>query len=605
MRAASSVLRRKFVLVLIPFTILLTFIAFPSFCFAQTPAAATPRSLSGRAIKSSKPKLVVILVVDQMRADYVEKFGQQWTGGLRRMVDEGAWFREAAYRYAATETCVGHSTISTGALPSSHGMVANEWFNRDTQKTMTCTEDAKVKNVGYAGVVAKGGDSAANMLVPAFSNELKFQSGSGTRVVTFSLKARAAITLGGTNADAVTWYDVSTGGWQTSTAYPMAPFVEDFAKAHPVAQDYGKTWTAMLPASSYLYDSPAVGARFPAESGPALPHPLHGAAGSTSADKLFYGQWLGSPFADTYLVNMADDAVDKLGLGQRGGTDFLGVSFSSPDYVGHAFGPRSWEIQDILAQLDRDLGVFFAHLDQKVGRGNYVVALSADHGVAPIPDDMAKAGMPAGWFKVDDLKTAVSGALEANGYGKGDVKAVMGADIYFAPGVYQKLQSDPKALDSVMTAILKVPGVARVYTAEELENPPLMQNNIFMAEANSFLAGRSGDLLVVPDPFFPWDFSTATRPRPYGATHGAPYYYDQHVPILFMGYGIEAGEYFGAVAPEDIAPTLAALCGITLSTRDGHVLAQAIAKHGAVRDGRTRLNAGAAGAAASTAGAKP
>jgi predicted AlkP superfamily pyrophosphatase or phosphodiesterase len=593
MRAGSSVLWRKF-------SFGLVLLIFPSFSLAQRPAGTA--SALTRGAKSSKPKLVVILVVDQMRADYVEKFGQQWTGGLRRMVDEGAWFREAAYRYAATETCVGHSTISTGALPSSHGMIGNEWFDRDTQKTMTCTEDPKVKNVGYAGATAKGGDSAANMLLPAFSNELKFQSGSGTRVVTFSLKARAAITLGGTNADAVTWFDAASGAWLTSSAYPVAPFVENFVKAHPVTQDYGKTWTAMLPASAYLYDSTAVGAKFAAESGAALPHPLHGAAGSTAADKLFYLQWQASPYADSYLAKMADDAVDQLGLGQRGATDFLGVSFSSPDYVGHAFGPRSWEIQDVLAQLDRDLGEFFAHLDQKVGRGNYVVALTADHGVAPIPDDMAKAGMPAGWFKVDDLKTAVSSALEANGYAKDSVAAVMGADIYFAPGVYDRLQSEPKAMQAVMTAILKVPGVANVYTAEELENPPVMPNNIFVAEANSFLKSRSGDLLVAPDPFFPWDFSTATRPRQYGATHGTPYYYDQHVPILFMGYGIEAGEYFGAVAPADIAPTLAALCGITLSTRDGHVLAQAIAKQGAMRGGRTRLNAGASGAAA---GAKP
>jgi predicted AlkP superfamily pyrophosphatase or phosphodiesterase len=576
MRAGSSVLWRKF-------SFALVLLIIPSFSFAQKPAG-TASALTSSA-KPSKPKLVVILVVDQMRADYVEKFGQQWTGGLRRMVDQGAWFREAAYRYAATETCVGHSTISTGALPASHGIIGNEWFDRDSQKSMTCTEDPKVKNVGYAGAAVEGGDSAVNMLLPAFSNELKFQSGSGTRVVTFSLKARAAITLGGTNADAVTWYDVTNGAWLTSSAYPVAPFVENFVKAHPVAADYGKTWTAMLPASAYLYDSTAVGAKFAAESGAALPHPLHGAAGSTAADKLFYLQWQASPYADTYLTKMADDAVDQLGLGQRGGTDFLGVSFSSPDYVGHAFGPRSWEIQDVLAQLDRDLGEFFAHVDQKVGRGNYVVALTADHGVAPIPDDMAKARVSAGWFKVDDLRTAVSGALEANGYPKDSVAAVMGPDIYFAPGVYDRLQSEPKAMQAVMTAILRVPGVANVYTAEELENPPVMQNNIFMAEANSFLKSRSGDLLVAPDPFFPWDFSTPTRPRQYGATHGTPYYYDQHVPVLFMGYGIEAGEYFGAVAPADIAPTLAALCGITLATRDGHVLAQAMAKQGAVRGG--------------------
>src|ERR1700722_2331827 len=215
MRAGSSVLWRKF-------SFALVLLIIPSFSFAQKPAG-TASALTSSA-KPSKPKLVVILVVDQMRADYVEKFGQQWTGGLRRMVDQGAWFREAAYRYAATETCVGHSTISTGALPASDGIIGNEWFDRDSQKSMTCTEDPKVKNVGYAGAAVEGGDSAVNMLLPAFSNELKFQSGSGTRVVTFSLKARAAITLGGTNADAVTWYDVTSGAWLTSSAYPVAPF---------------------------------------------------------------------------------------------------------------------------------------------------------------------------------------------------------------------------------------------------------------------------------------------------------------------------------------------------------------------------------------------
>jgi hypothetical protein len=151
--------------------------------------------------------LVVLLVVDQMRADYIEKFRSQWSGGLKRLVQEGAWFRNAAYPYAATETCVGHATISTGAFPTTHGMVLNEWWDRGSQKEVTCTEDPKVKNIGYAGATVKGGNSAAKMLIPAFSDELKFQSGSGTRVVTFSLKARAAITLAGRLGDAVTWYD--------------------------------------------------------------------------------------------------------------------------------------------------------------------------------------------------------------------------------------------------------------------------------------------------------------------------------------------------------------------------------------------------------------
>ncbi|MGC1366817.1 MAG: alkaline phosphatase family protein, partial [Candidatus Acidiferrum sp.] len=204
---------------------------------APNTAAQAPKMAGAKA--STRPKLVVMLVVDQMRADYVDKFQAHWTGGLKRLVEEGAWFREAAYPYAATETCVGHSTISTGAFPATHGMVSNAWWDRERKKSVTCTDDSNVKNTGYGGVAVKGGDSPSRMLVPAFADELKYQAGAGTRVVTFSLKARAAITMGGHQGDAVTWFDPATGAWTTSSAYPMVPFVEEYAKAHPVSNDYG------------------------------------------------------------------------------------------------------------------------------------------------------------------------------------------------------------------------------------------------------------------------------------------------------------------------------------------------------------------------------
>src|SRR3977135_132857 len=184
---------------------LATSISFVPRIAAQGPPA---RAVVPKASKApARPKLVVLLVVDQMRGDYVDKFLGQWTGGLRRLVEEGAWFRDAAYPYAATETCVGHATISTGAFPASHAMVANQWWDRESQKMVTCTADPSAKNSGYAGVSAKGGDSAWRMEVPAFAEELKFQTNGATRVVTFSLKARAAITMGGHKADAVTWAD--------------------------------------------------------------------------------------------------------------------------------------------------------------------------------------------------------------------------------------------------------------------------------------------------------------------------------------------------------------------------------------------------------------
>lgn len=525
-----------------------------------------------------RPKLVVLLVVDQMRADYVDKFRAQWTGGLKRLVEEGAWFRDAAYPYAATETCVGHATISTGAFPATHGMISNEWWDRDLQKTVTCTADSKVKNIGYAGATVKGGDSAGKMLVPAFADELKFQTGGSPRVVSFSLKARAAITMAGRLGDAVTWFDAGVGAWTTSSAYPVAPFVEEYAKEHPVARDYAKTWAPMLPASAYLYDATATGAVPPAGLGAAFPHPLRGKPDSTGPDPAFYYQWQTSPYADTYLTRIAETAVDKLELGARAGTDFLGVSYSSVDYVGHAFGPRSWEIQDVLVRLDQDLAELFAHLDKKIGKGNYVVALSADHGVVPIPEDLQKTGMDAGWLNVESVKERVEKSLEPFNYAKPEIAEVGASDVYFTPGTYDKLKNDPAALRAVLDAIQGVPGVAHVYRAEELNDRPTTQSPMMKAEAAGFLKARSGDLLIVPKPYWPWDFSTPGKPRQYGTTHGTPYRYDQRVPVLLMGYGIQPGEYHNAITPADIAPTLAALCGITLVPRDGRVLAEALTK---------------------------
>jgi predicted AlkP superfamily pyrophosphatase or phosphodiesterase len=537
---------------------------------AISPAAAqTPKSLQ-------RPKLVVLLVVDQMRGDYVDKFRGQWTGGLKRLVDEGAWFREAAYPYAATETCVGHATISTGAFPATHGMIANGWWDRETQKMVTCTADPNAKNSGYAGATAKGGDTAWRMLVPSFAEELKFQTGGATRVVTFSLKARAAITMAGHKADAATWFD--NGGWMTSSAYGTMPFIEDYVSTHPVKADYGKTWNLSLPESAYWYDEKATGAGPPTGWGSTFPHSLRGKGDAAEPDAEFYEQWGSSPFADTYLTRLAETAVDQLGLGKSGATDFLGVSYSSVDYVGHEFGPRSREIQDILVTLDRDLAELFAHLDKKVGRANYVVAFSADHGVVPIPEDMAKTGADAGVLHLPELQEKIEKSLEPFNLAKPAIARIASSDIYFAPGVYDRMKDVGDALQAVSDAALSQPGAAAVYWAEEVQGRPATQNPIRSAIANSYFQGRSGDLVIVPKPYWLVDGTPAGKTRTYGTGHGTPYNYDQHVPILLMGYGIQPGDYYREVTPADIAPTLATLCGITLAPRDGHVLAEALAK---------------------------
>jgi len=556
------------------FVMSLTALFSPIFLWSQTACASRTAHKSAATGSAARPKLVVLLVVDQMRADYVDKFQGQWTGGLKRMLQEGAWFREAAYPYAATETCVGHATISTGALPTTHGLVANAWWDRDSQKMVTCTADPKAANSAYGGAPAAGGDSAWRMRVPSFAEELRFQTGGATRVVTFSLKARAAITMAGHKADAVTWLD--KGSWITSSAYGSMPFVETYVKANPITSDFGKVWDLSLAKSAYSYDETATGAVAPPGWSLTFPHALRGKSDNETPDAAFFDEWNNSPFADTYLTRLAETAVDQLGLGKSGGTDFLGVSYSSVDYVGHAFGPRSWEVQDILLRLDKDLADLFSHLDTMVGRGNYVVALSADHGVVPVPEDMQKTGADAGVLHVPEIQEKIEKAIEPFNYTKPVVARITSADIYFSTGIYDRLKTDPPALRAVLDAIRSVTGVAEVYRAEEVQDRSATQSPLRNAEAASYVPGRSGDLLFLPKPYWLASGGPAGKTRDYGTGHGTPYYYDQHVPVLFMGWGIDHGQFFGRITPADIAPTLAILCGVTLSSSDGRVLAEAL-----------------------------
>jgi arylsulfatase A-like enzyme len=547
-------------------------------CLAQTKAAAAPAKASPHATKAGtanpRPKLVVILVVDQMRADYLEHFRQQWTGGLARLVNEGAWFRQAAYPYETTVTCAGHTTISTGAFPATHGVVANTWYERDEEggaKSVTCTADSHVKNIGIGGETS-GGDSPARLRVSTFSDALREQSGGGTRVVAFSLKARAAITLAGHRADAVAWHDPRTGAWATSSFYGAPEFLNQYVATHPVAADFGKTWNLLLPESDYLYDDPLGGRYAPNGWTPSFPHPLRGAATDTAPGPAFYVQWEASPYSDAYLAKMSAAAVDSLKLGQGKSTDFLGVSFSALDEIGHFVGPHSREVQDVLVNLDRDLGELFAHLDAKVGRGNYVVAFSADHGVAPIPEQSQRDGMGGGRVSAADIRRQVN-LITSDAIGDANAVAAMtDEDLSFTAAAYEKLRKKPEALDAIVRAIAAIPGVARVFRPEELHPLPQTPDATLRAASLSYAAGRSGDLIVALKPY--WIYGNANSA---GTTHGSANSYDQRVPLIFFGAGIHSGIYLSGASPADIAPTLAYLCGITLARADGHLLTDAVA----------------------------
>lgn len=544
------------------------------------PQSATPQSRArgapNQGRQPQRPKLVVVMVVDQMRADYFERYGHQWTKGLRRLMEHGAWFRQAAYPYMNTVTCAGHATIATGSFPATHGMVQNAWWDREAGKQVSCTEDPQVKAVSYGSPAARAEHSAARLAVPTLADELRAQSADGTRVVALSIKPRSAVMLAGHRGDAVTWFEDTNGALVTSTAFAAAPVpaVEQFVRKNPIENDFRKMWSLALWESAYLYTDDMSGERPPEGWTRTFPHQLKGK--SEKPDGGFYGRWEQSPYADAYLGALAASLVDQMELGRRGATDFLGVSFSALDFTGHDYGPRSEEVQDLLVRLDGTIGELLAHLDDAVGRGNYVVAFSSDHGVAPIPEQMTRQGIDAGRVVIQDVVGRIEKALEPH-FGPGKHVARMTyPDVYFEPGVYARIQQDQVALKSVIEAIRGVPGIWRVYRSEEMKEARNSQDVTTRAVALSYFEGRSGDLIAIPKPY--WFFvnaSNETPPGP-GATHGTSHSYDSRVPVILMGEGIKAGEYLTAASPADIAPTLAFLCGVTMARTDGKLLIEAL-----------------------------
>jgi predicted AlkP superfamily pyrophosphatase or phosphodiesterase len=541
-----------------------------------TPLAAPPaeQAVSPRAVQRRTPKLVVLLVVDQMRADYVEKFGQNWTGGLRRLMDEGAWFREAAYRHSATVTCVGHTTIATGSLPRTHGIIGNDLWDREAGRGGNCVADPETTLVSY-GAPAKGSaTSTKNLRVPTMADEMRAQLRGPTRIVSLSLKDYTATSMAGRRADAVVWMSVSNMAFMSSSAYGPAPvpWLAEFIKTHPVEADLGKIWTKMLPESAYLYADDMEGELTPNGWTRVFPHVLKGEA--AAADKVFYNAWDTSPYSDAYLTQMAEASIDALKLGQSSGTDFLAISFSALDLVGHAYGPRSHEVQDVLARLDVRLGSFFSKLDKTVGRDNYVLAVTGDHGISPVPEQMAALGLGGGRVLTGDLTGRIEKALEPFlGPGK-KLARLSYNELYFERGVYDKMRANPEAMRAALEAARSTPGVARVFSSEELAAAHGTSNDEIEAAAlANFFPSRSGDFSVFLRPYYQFTSSGTTKG---GSTHGSPYWYDRRVPIFLLGQGIRRGQYLGDSAPLDIAPTLAFLMGITLPAADGRVLNEAL-----------------------------
>jgi predicted AlkP superfamily pyrophosphatase or phosphodiesterase len=523
---------------------------------------AVPARLGGQTPPGSKPKLVVFIVVDQLRGDYPVRYADLLEHGLKRLTTRGAWFRNAAYPYQGTITCPGHATIGTGTFPYRHGMIANAWYDRDTEKAVTCNSDPDSLEVSYA-TSAGPGDTAKRMMVPTLAELMRGELKS--RVATMSMKARSAIGLAGHAGDFVTWFG-DRGAWETSNAYTdtPVPWFVGYLKGNPVTRDADKVWERALPVGRYQFEDDVPYERGAAGWTAAFPHPL-GRAGDTA----FTQHWTQSPFADTYLGEMAEKAVDDMHLGTEDRVDFLGVSFSMTDAIGHAFGPRSHEIQDTLARVDITIGKLLDHLDKTVGPDNYIVAFSADHGVADFPEVVAGAGRQS----MAAVRAAVETTLKPRLGGEEPfIAATSGGEIYMKPGVYDRLKGNDEAIRALRKAITALPGVMRVLTADEVstEAARSSKDRILKAVALSYYPGRSGDLMILPKEN--WLLS------PTGTTHGSAHPYDQRVPVVLYGAGIQPGVRNDDATPADLAVTIASIVGVRLPSPDGKVLTSAFKK---------------------------
>ena len=519
------------------------------------PSAGALRAQSGR------PKLVVFLMVDQFRGDYPVRYASVLQHGLKRLTTQGAWFRNGAYPYSATITCVGHTTVGTGTLPYQHGMIGNAWFDRASEKSVTCNADPDAAELSY-GTSSGSGDSARRMLRPTLAEIMRTELKS--RVATMAMKARSAIGLAGHAGDFVTWFG-DRGAWETSTAFTQAPvpWFVGYLKGNPVDRDADKVWERSLAVNRYQFEDDVVTERGAAGWSPTFPHPL-GHAG----DAAYLQHWGQSPFADDYLGEMAKAAIDEMHLGTQDRTDFLGVSFSMLDSVGHAFGPRSHEVQDVLIRLDATIGRLLDHLDKTVGPENYVLAFSADHGVADFPE-LSGGGRQS----MAAVRAAIETTLKA-AYGgdAGFIAATNGGEIYLKPGIYDRLKNDEKVLRDTLSALSALPGVMRVLTSDEVATAAARESKdgVIRAVALSFFPGRNGDLIVIPKENW---LLTAT-----GTTHGSLHPYDQRVPVLLYGAGIQPGVKTEAATPADLAVTVASLVGVRLPSPDGRVLTSALKK---------------------------
>ncbi|MCA6469982.1 MAG: alkaline phosphatase family protein [Chitinophagaceae bacterium] len=534
--------------------------------------------LIGRAQKPVKessaishPKLVVGIVVDQMRWDYLTRYYPlfQANGGFRRMLGDGFSFDNTQIPYVPTVTACGHTCVYTGSIPALHGIVGNNWWDNRLQKGMYCSEDKSVKGVG-SKTEEDGQMSPKNMLTTSVCDELRLASNFASKVIGIAIKDRGAILPAGHSANAAYWYESKTGNFISSTYYmnELPGWVQQFNGRKLPDSLYRLGWKTALPAATYSLYSSADDKAY--ESKPfgkealGFPYDLSKFVGKD------YSKISSTPWGNTLTAEMAKAAVLAEKLGQGSATDFLAVSFSSPDYIGHSFGPNSWENADDYVRLDQELGKFFQFLDAQLGAKSYTVFLTADHAVAHIPGYLKENRIPGGLLDMSGMMKDMNLQIKQR-YGIDNaIASIMNEQVYLSRKRMDTSKADVVEIKNfIVQYLLKEENITHAFSSDDVLITPLPKV-IREMYANGFHPSRSGDISFIPKPGYFIGGST-------GTTHGSPFQYDTHIPLLWYGWGIKKGSSNKMVYMTDIAPTVAALLRIQAPNGNvGNVLDDAL-----------------------------
>ncbi|HUH18341.1 alkaline phosphatase PafA [Albibacterium sp.] len=514
-------------------------------------------SFAQKSEKLPRPKLVVGIVVDQMRWDYLYRYYDRYgNDGFKRMINEGFSADNTNIDYVPTVTAIGHTTIYTGSVPSIHGIAGNDFIINATGETMYCTEDSTVSTVGSTSDAGKM--SPRNLLASTITDELKLATNFRSKVIGVAIKDRGSILPAGHAADAAYWFDGETGNFITSTYYmdKLPAWVEGFNQQKLVEKYLNQGWETLYPIASYVQsaaDDNRYEGKFSVSEKPVFP---------VNTAELYKKSGAGairtSPYGNTISFDMAKAAVENEKLGQNVVTDFLALSLSSTDYIGHQFGPNAIEVEDTYLRLDNELAEFFKYLDEKVGAGEYTVFLSADHGGAHNVNFLKDHNIPAGAWGTGKILTELNKVLQAK---FGEDKLVISLLNYQGHLNYKVIEEkglDKEAIKSVAIDFLrKQEGVTYVVDMDKAQTasvPKVIRERII----NGYNYDRSGDIQVILNPA--WYSSGSANPT--GTSHAAWNPYDAHIPLIFMGWGVKPGKTSRPTGMTDVAATLAAILKI-------------------------------------------